>query len=288
MLDPLRIKNSRTAARAVLNIMAHYGLQPLSYKSVTFAEFMLLALRIFTEDRATALRLEERVYDVVLQLQKNPQVKPVGVMLERALQKSTLTMGDRTWSALTVADLLFLSRGRGYRYTKIVGSQEFKTRIDEVLTKEMQAIGEAFGMSSSTLSLMLAHMVKFDLYSHFYLNAPANVAAIPALKPFAQATLYLALKSFLMAKRDIFDPELKGAGSPFTDEEVQALQRFLQIHGIYRFSDWFPYSASFLNEQFNGFRQNYPELGILDLVLLDPQKACVHLHALQARKRVTT
>lgn len=265
--------------------MAHYGLPPLSYKPATAAEFMLLALRVFTDDRRTALRLEERVHDVLLELQVEPTTRAVGAMLARTLQKSALTVNDRQSLELTVADLLFLSRGRGYRYTKIVGGREFKFRIDETLVKEMEAFTVA-GVKSDprALSILLAHMVKLDLYSHFYLNAPPVAGTLPALQPFAQATLYLALKSFLMAKRDVFDPELQGLGTPLHAEAVQSLQRFLQIHGIYRFSDWFPKASTFLTEQFGTCRQEQPELRVADLSLVPPEPIQVYLRAWQVRR----
>ncbi|UQN08802.1 hypothetical protein [Deinococcus sp. QL22] len=270
-LDPLRIKNSQTAARAVLNIMAHYGLQPLSYKPATFAEFMLLALRTFTNDRATSLQLEEGVLDVLNHLQAVPTTKPVALMLERALQRSNLIVHTRSWREVKVADLLFLSRGRGYRYTKIVGNQEFRTRLDEVLLADLQGLAALGGSDSRHLCVLLAHMVKLDLYMHFHSNAPSTAESIRDLRPYEEISLYLAFKSFLMAKQDVFDPELKGLGLSFGGDEVNALQRFLQLQGIYRFSDWLPVSSRFLADQFP-MSPHLSEGEMPDMSLHDPRE----------------
>lgn len=270
-LNPAQIKNSQTAARAVLNIMAHYGIQPLSYKPGTFAEFMLLALKVFTDDRGTALKLEERVDDLLQELQTIPTTRAVGVMLTRALVKSALNVGGRTAHDLTVADLLFTSRGKGYRYTKIVGGRDFKVRIDETLVGDMRAFTADGEITSLRLSFLLAHMVKLDLYTHFYRNALPTVATLPALQPYDQATLYLALKSFLMAKRDVFDPSLEEMGGTIETAQIQALQRFLQLHGIYRFSDWFPQTSSFLTGQFIVLRNSHDEVTHIRPTLSSPE-----------------
>ncbi|WP_412030538.1 hypothetical protein [Deinococcus yunweiensis] len=244
MIDPTKIKNSRTAARAVFTLMAHHTIMPASYKPATSAQFLLQALRTFSDDLPEPYTFDEPVSDVLQKLAQVRGLSPVARFLQLALRRSGLDV------TVTVADLMMLGQGGRYRYTKIVGSQDFKRRLDEALTLELTDIHTTMGITAPGISAMVFHLVRRDLYRHFAENAPTLLDDVTALEPYRHATLYFALKSFLMARKDVFDPQLALLGGGATPDVVEAIQHFLQVQGIYRLSDWFERSSHFAGHTF--------------------------------------
>ncbi|GGO41987.1 hypothetical protein [Deinococcus humi] len=274
-IDPKRIKNSRTAARAVLNIMAHYGINLTNYKPVTCAQFLLLGLDIFMEDLPDQPSSDTRVLDVIARLHSRPGQKRVAELFQHSLRKADLKTINLATDTITMGDLEVLSTQgdrKAYRYTKIVGSQDFKAELDQKLFIELHSIFDIVGAGPSGFSVALYHLVKQDLYRHFYENYPINIEDCPELTSYQAASLYFATKSFLMARDDVFDSnsQLLDAGA------APAVQRFLQKQGVYRVSDWFPQSAQFIAQRLLRYiiDQGGTTNGVSDsLQMMDPFEA---------------
>lgn len=244
-IDPRRIKNSRTAVRAVLNIMAHYGITLTNYKPVTCAQFLSMGIDVFLEDLDEGFPKSSPVMDVIKRLHKRPSQRKIAELFQHSLQRADLKSVHLSYETITLGDLENLSaqgERKAYRYTKIVGSQQFKAQLDQHLTIELQSILAFFGTNTVSFSVMLYHLTKHDLYSHFLDNYLVNLEDCPDLYPYKEASLYFAAKSFLLARKDIFDPSLRLLGSQF----APALQQFLQKQGVYRVNDWFPKASVFI------------------------------------------
>ncbi len=251
-IDPKRIKNSRTAARAVLNIMAHYGITLTNYKPITCAQFLNLGLDVFLSDLQDPLPEDTLVLEAVEYLYRQPGQSKIAVLFQHSLRRADFHSIGLSQDTITLGDLEILSaqgERKGYRYTKIVGSQQFKTQLDHLLTQELGSIQSFFGVNEVGFSVMLYHLVKYDLYSHFHSNFPVNLEESPQLHPYMSASLYFAAKSFLLAREDIFDPQLRLLGGQF----APAVQHFLQKQGVYRISDWFPQAAQFITLQLTDY-----------------------------------
>ncbi|AZI45253.1 hypothetical protein EHF33_20305 (plasmid) [Deinococcus psychrotolerans] len=274
-IDLRRIKNSQTAARAVLNIMAHYHVTLTNYKPVTCAQFLLLGLETFTEDLDYRPDPERRVLDVIEVLRRLPSQQKVAEMFAQSLSRADLRSVGFTAETVTMGDLGELSaraERKSYRYTKIVGSQNFKAQLDRGMLAELHSILEIVGIGPCGFSVMLYHLVKHDLYTHFYTNYQVNMEDSPELDQYTHAPLYFAVKSFLLAREDVFDEELR----LLEDGAVGGVQRFLQRQGVYRISDWFALSSQFVAKTLQIYIESHG--GVMNspvgtLVLLEPREA---------------
>lgn len=249
MIEAARVKNSRTAARAVITVMAHHHIMPASYKPATTAQFLLQAFRTYSEDLSESYRLDDTVIWTIQQLTGTPGLRQVGTFLDNVFRQSELVKKAQGEN-LTIADLVILGQGGRYRYTKIVGNQDFKRRLDEKLRLDLEDINTTVGSDANGISVMIYHLVQYDLYRHFIENVPVLLEDLEPLQPYTEMTLYFALKSFLMARQDVFDPRLVFLDEPPNEVVVNALQRLLQLHGIYRLSDWFDSCTRFLSDTF--------------------------------------
>lgn len=273
-IDPRRIKNSRTAVRAVLNIMAHYGITLTNYKPVTCAQFLSMGLDVFLEDLDEQLPADTPVLEAIQRLHGQPGQRKIAELFQHSLRRADLHSVQLSPDTVTLQDLENLSaqgERKAYRYTKIVGSQQFKTQLDEHLTRELQSILAFFGVNAVSFSVMLYHLARYDLYSHFQANYPVNLEDCPDLHPYRGASLYFAAKSFLLAREDVFDPELRLLGGHL----APALQQFLQKQGVYRVSDWFPQASAFITDHLTTYINEQGGPGSLQAVSL-------HLEELQS------
>lgn len=274
-IDPKRIKNSQTAARAVFNVMAHYNVTLTNYKPITCAQFLLLGIETFVDDLYYHLTSEHKVIDVIKALKDQSAQRKIAEMFIRSLQRADLHSVGLTFENITVGDLRALSAQsdrKSYRYTKIVGSRSFRAQLDRALLADLRSILEIVGLGPSGFSVMLYHLVKHDLYGHFYMNYSINMEDSPELEKYMHAPLYFASKSFLFAREDVFDPEL----CLLEDGVVAGLQRFLQRQGVYRISDWFLLSSQFVAETLRAYIEVWGRVTLAPhgaLTLLDPAEA---------------